>query len=39
MSDNPDTVDLVLTPENNERLASLCGQLDEHLRQIERRLG
>ncbi len=39
MSDNPDTLDLVLTPEDNERLASLCGQLDEHLRQIERRLG
>lgn len=39
MSNNPDTLDLVLTPENNERLANLCGQLDEHLRQIERRLG
>lgn len=32
------TVDLEL-PEDNERLANLCGQLDEHLRQIERRLG
>ena len=30
---------LSLQPENNERLASLCGQLDEHLRMIERRLG
>jgi phosphate starvation-inducible PhoH-like protein len=28
-----------LTPDDNERLASLCGQFDEHLRQIERRLG
>ena len=28
-----------LQPENNERLANLCGQLDEHLRMIERRLG
>jgi phosphate starvation-inducible PhoH-like protein len=28
-----------LEPADNERLASLCGQFDEHLRQIERRLG
>ena len=31
--------DLLLEPADNQRLASLCGQLDEHLRQIERRLG
>ncbi|MEM9058312.1 MAG: PhoH family protein, partial [Pseudomonadota bacterium] len=31
--------DLELTPADNERLANLCGQLDEHLRQIERALG
>ena len=31
--------DVLLEPADNERLASLCGQLDEHLRQIERRLG
>lgn len=31
--------DLLLQPVDNERLANLCGQLDEHLRQIERRLG
>jgi phosphate starvation-inducible PhoH-like protein len=31
--------DLVLEPADNERLANLCGQFDEHLRQIERRLG
>ncbi|MFZ4789547.1 MAG: PhoH family protein [Candidatus Competibacteraceae bacterium] len=31
--------DLLLEPTDNERLANLCGQLDEHLRQIERRLG
>ena len=31
--------DLVLEPENNERLANLAGPLDEHLRQIELRLG
>ncbi|MEM7082890.1 MAG: PhoH family protein [Pseudomonadota bacterium] len=28
-----------LEPADNERLANLCGQLDEHLRQIERNLG
>jgi phosphate starvation-inducible PhoH-like protein len=31
--------DLVLDPADNERLAALCGPLDEHLRQIETRLG
>jgi phosphate starvation-inducible PhoH-like protein len=31
--------DLLLEPADNQRLANLCGQLDEHLRQIERRLG
>jgi len=31
--------DLQLEPADNERLANLCGQFDEHLRQIERRLG
>ncbi|NND65623.1 MAG: phosphate starvation-inducible protein PhoH, partial [Gammaproteobacteria bacterium] len=31
--------DLILEPADNARLASLCGELDEHLRQIERRLG
>ena len=35
----PETVDLDLLPEDNARLANLCGQLDQHLRQIERRLG
>lgn len=30
---------LHLVPEDNERLARLCGQFDEHLRQIEQRLG
>ncbi len=39
VSDHPDTIDLVLEPIDNGRLANLCGQLDEHLRQIERRLG
>ncbi len=35
----PHTVDIVLSPENNERLANLCGAFDAHLRQVERRLG
>jgi len=35
----PDSVDLSLQPADNQRLANLCGQLDEHLRLIERRLG
>ncbi len=30
--------DFVLEPADNSRLANLCGQFDEHLRQIERRL-
>ena len=30
--------EIVLEPADNTRLANLCGQFDEHLRQIERRL-
>jgi len=30
--------EIVLEPADNNRLANLCGQFDEHLRQIERRL-
>ena len=39
MSEHPESIDLALEPEDNERLVNLCGHLDEHLRQIERRLG
>ncbi|NKN32311.1 PhoH family protein [Marichromatium bheemlicum] len=39
MSIQPETLDLVLEPEDNVRLANLCGQFDQHLRQLERRLG
>lgn len=43
MTEQSDTqqssVDFVLEPEDNERLRNLCGQLDEHLRQLERTLG
>jgi phosphate starvation-inducible PhoH-like protein len=35
----PAVRDLDLAPTDNVRLANLCGQLDQHLRQIERRLG
>lgn len=33
------STELVLQPADNDRLANLCGQFDEHLRQIERRMG
>lgn len=33
------SADVILDPADNERLANLCGQFDEHLRQLERRLG
>ncbi len=33
------TYELTLEPNDNLRLANLCGQFDEHLRQLERRLG
>jgi len=38
---NDDTVaqDIALEPVDNARLANLCGQFDEHLRLVERRLG
>ncbi|HEC15818.1 MAG TPA: PhoH family protein [Sedimenticola sp.] len=39
MSEHPSSIDLALSPQDNERLANVCGQADEHLRQIERRLG
>lgn len=32
------SVELTLVPDDQERLANLCGQFDEHLKQIERRL-
>ncbi|MFQ5487542.1 MAG: PhoH family protein [Gammaproteobacteria bacterium] len=39
MSAHPKSCDLVLEPADNQRLANLCGQFDEHLRQMERSLG
>ncbi len=38
LHDDASGLEVVLTPENNDRLASLCGQFDENLRQIETRL-
>ncbi len=35
----PTAVELSLEPADNRRLASLCGPLDDHLRQLENRLG
>ncbi|HEY3488099.1 MAG TPA: phosphate starvation-inducible protein PhoH, partial [Gammaproteobacteria bacterium] len=32
-------MDLILQPEDNRRLANLCGQMDLNIREIERRLG
>ena len=31
----PDSLSLILEPEDNQRLTNLCGQFDQHLRQIE----
>ena len=39
MTDHPDHRDFTLEPDDNERLANLNGPFDEHLRQIELRLG
>lgn len=44
MNTRPDSLlqtanDVILEPQDNERLSNLCGQFDEHLRQLERRLG
>ncbi|MDQ2069664.1 PhoH family protein [Natronospira bacteriovora] len=39
MTPQPHALDINLEPADNRRLANLCGQFDEHLRQVERRLG
>jgi len=39
LSDQPLSSQFTLEPSDNMRLANLCGQFDEHLRQIERSLG
>jgi len=39
LEDHLKTLDFTLEPADNDRLANLCGLFDEHLRQLERRLG
>jgi len=39
LSTHPFSADFILEPVDHRRLANLCGQFDENLRQIERRLG
>lgn len=39
MASHPNQLRFTLLPDDNERLANLCGQFDENLKQIERRLG
>lgn len=39
MTTSAHSLDVILDPADNQRLANLCGQFDEHLRQIERRMG
>lgn len=39
MSGQLETIKFHLVPENNDRLANLCGQFDSHLGQLEQRLG
>ncbi len=39
MNPSATSLDIVLKPADNQRLANLCGRFDEHLRQIETRLG
>lgn len=38
LSHSSDSLEVLLTPDDHRRLANLCGQFDEHLRQIEKRL-
>lgn len=39
MNDHPDSRSFSLEPADNQRLASLCGQFNANLRQVESRLG
>ena len=39
MKPSAHSLDITLDPADNQRLANLCGQFDEHLRLIERRMG
>lgn len=39
MTSQAQSLEILLHPADNQRLANLCGQFDRHLRQIEKRLG
>ena len=39
LNGHPKFSDFTLEPADNQRLANLCGQFDQHLRQLEQRLG
>jgi phosphate starvation-inducible PhoH-like protein len=39
LNEHTESLAFVLEPADNPRLANLCGPLNEHLRQVERRLG
>lgn len=39
MNTSAHSINMVLDPADNQRLANLCGQFDQHLRLIERRMG
>ncbi|HEC28374.1 MAG TPA: PhoH family protein [Gammaproteobacteria bacterium] len=39
MNEHPASIDVAFEPADNKRLANLCGQFDEHLRHLEKRLG
>ncbi|WP_455218332.1 hypothetical protein, partial [Kaarinaea lacus] len=39
MNDHPDSRSFSLEPADNQRLATLCGQFNANLRQVESRLG
>ena len=39
MNTSVHSLDITLEPADNQRLANLCGQFDEHIRLIERRMG
>ncbi|MFK5914239.1 MAG: PhoH family protein [Woeseiaceae bacterium] len=39
MNTSAHSINITLEPADNQRLANLCGQFDEHLRLIERRMG
>lgn len=39
MNEHPANIDVIFEPFDNDRLVNLCGQFDEHLHQLEKRLG